>query len=170
MLRVYRTDLENLAPVVVGELDGELCLLTNQGVPEAVAELKRLFPKEDAEPGEPGQAVSTAELQAYAAGSLRRFSLPLRLAGSAFQQRVWRKLCEIPYGELWSYRDLAKALGTAPRAVGQALAANPIAIVVPCHRVVAADGSIGGYSGGLELKRRLLELEGIPAAGLFHQP
>lgn len=101
------------------------------------------------------------QLQAYFAGQRRTFDLPLDLYGSPFQQAVWRLLLEIPYGETRSYAHLAAALGRphAARAVGQANGANPLPIVVPCHRVIQADGSLGGYGGGLPLKRALLELE-----------
>ncbi len=104
---------------------------------------------------------TAAQLQAYFEGSLRTFSLPLDMAGTDFQLRVWNLLLEIPYGETRSYRDLAAALGTprAVRAVGTANGANPLPIVVPCHRVIGADGSLTGYGGGLPLKKQLLELE-----------
>ena len=102
-----------------------------------------------------------AQLQAYFAGELREFDLPLAAAGTAFQQRVWRALCDIPYGETISYGELARRIGqpTASRAVGLANGQNPISIVVPCHRVIGANGSLTGYGGGLERKRWLLAHE-----------
>jgi methylated-DNA-[protein]-cysteine S-methyltransferase len=101
------------------------------------------------------------QLGAYFAGELRDFDLPLRPQGTPFQIAVWKALREIPYGETHSYADIARRIGrpTAVRAVGRANGQNPLAIVVPCHRVIGADGSLTGYSGGLELKRALLELE-----------
>jgi methylated-DNA-[protein]-cysteine S-methyltransferase len=101
------------------------------------------------------------QLAAYFAGKLREFHLPLEMAGTDFQLRVWNRLLQIPYGETRSYGELARALGTpaAVRAVGAANGANPIAIVVPCHRVIGSNGALTGYGGGLPLKRRLLELE-----------
>jgi methylated-DNA-[protein]-cysteine S-methyltransferase len=101
------------------------------------------------------------QLTAYFAGSLREFDLPLEMKGTDFQMRVWRLLREIPYGETRSYRDLAVALGNprAVRAVGAANGANPLPIVIPCHRVIGANGSLVGYGGGLQLKKRLLEFE-----------
>ena len=101
------------------------------------------------------------QLDAYFAGELREFDLPLRPHGTAFQTDVWKALREIPYGETRSYADIARRIGrpTAVRAVGAANGRNPLAIVVPCHRVIGADGSLTGYAGGLELKRALLELE-----------
>ena len=102
-----------------------------------------------------------AQLQAYFAGELRDFDLPLDLQGTEFQRRVWRELLNIPYGETRSYSFVANALGApkAMRAVGAANGQNPIPIVVPCHRVIGAGGSLVGYGGGLPLKRFLLDLE-----------
>lgn len=101
------------------------------------------------------------QLRAYFAGKLRDFEVPLRGQGSAFQQRVWGALCKIPFGETESYGQLARRVGNpnASRAVGLANGKNPIGIIVPCHRVVGANGSLTGYGGGLERKRYLLELE-----------
>lgn len=102
-----------------------------------------------------------AQLQEYFRGQRREFTVPLQSAGSEFQQRVWAALCEIPYGQTWSYLQLALRIGDAlaTRAVGHANGANPIAIVIPCHRVINADGGDGGYGGGLWRKRILLDLE-----------
>ncbi len=90
------------------------------------------------------------------------FPLPLDLRGTPFQQQVWRELRKVPYGQTVSYGELARRVGRpgAVRAVGQAVGANPIPIIVPCHRVVGADGSLVGYGGGLEIKSALLRLEG----------
>jgi methylated-DNA-[protein]-cysteine S-methyltransferase len=102
------------------------------------------------------------QLEEYFAGSRRTFDLPLALQGTPFQQRVWRALTEIPYGETWSYGQLAKRIGNpkASRAVGLANGSNPISILVPCHRVIGADGSLTGYGGGMERKQWLLAHEG----------
>jgi methylated-DNA-[protein]-cysteine S-methyltransferase len=104
---------------------------------------------------------TTAQLQAYFAGELKEFTLRLRLHGTPFQQTVWDQLRRIPYGETRSYGDLADALGKpgASRAVGLANGKNPIGIIVPCHRVVGANGSLTGYGGGLDRKQRLLDFE-----------
>ena len=101
------------------------------------------------------------QLDAYFAGRLRRFDLALAPAGTAFQQRVWRALCDIPYGETVSYGALARRIErpAAVRAVGAANGQNPIAIVIPCHRVIGSDGRLVGYGGGLPAKSALLELE-----------
>lgn len=106
---------------------------------------------------------AVAQLRAYFAGELRRFDLPLAPSGTPFQRAVWAALCEIPYGTTVSYGALAQRLGRpgAVRAVGAANGRNPLPIVIPCHRVVAGDGTIGGYSGGFAVKRALLALEGV---------
>ena len=101
------------------------------------------------------------QLTAYWAGELRTFDVPLRMAGTPFQQQVWAALRTIPYGETWSYGKLAAEIGSpsASRAVGLANGRNPVGIVVPCHRVVGASGKLVGYGGGLERKRWLLDHE-----------
>jgi methylated-DNA-[protein]-cysteine S-methyltransferase len=102
-----------------------------------------------------------AQLDAYFAGELTEFDVDLRLDGTPFQQRVWAALRDIPYGETISYGELATRIGqpTASRAVGLANGRNPVAIIVPCHRVIGASGSLTGYGGGLDRKRTLLDLE-----------
>ena len=101
------------------------------------------------------------ELHEYFAGQRQDFSFPLDLRGTDFQKRCWRALLEIPYGETCNYRDIAQRVGTIGfRAVGMANHTNPIPIVVPCHRVIAANGTLCGYGGGLDTKRYLLKLEG----------
>lgn len=104
------------------------------------------------------------QLDAYFDGALREFDLPLRPTGTAFQRRVWSRLCAIPYGSTETYGALARELGTSPRALAGACGANPLPVIVPCHRVVAAGGALGGYSGGegVATKRALLRLEGTP--------
>jgi len=104
----------------------------------------------------------TRELGEYFQGHRRQFSFPLDLRGTDFQLACWRALLAIPYGETRSYADIARAVGRPQgfRAVGMANNRNPVAIVVPCHRVIASDGTLCGYGGGLDIKRNLLELEG----------
>jgi methylated-DNA-[protein]-cysteine S-methyltransferase len=108
------------------------------------------------------------QLRAYFDGELKDFQLVLDFEGTQFQKSVWHELEKIPYGRTRSYRELACDIGApkAIRAVGAANGANPIPIVVPCHRVIGSNGKLVGYGGGLELKRRLLELEGC-AVTLF---
>ncbi len=114
---------------------------------------------------EPFQDVR-AQLTEYLAGERRTFDLPLRPVGTLFQRRVWDELCRIPFGETISYAELARRVGQpgAARAVGSANGRNPIGLIIPCHRVIAADGGLGGYGGGLDRKRWLLRHE-AEAAG-----
>ena len=109
----------------------------------------------------PALAPYLRELKEYFAGERREFSFPLDLRGTEFQLACWHALLEIPYGETRSYRDIAQAIGHphAYRAVGMSNNRNPVAIVVPCHRVIASSGSLCGYGGGLDIKRKLLDLE-----------
>lgn len=147
-------------PTAVGELtllsDGDaltgLYLPSSKGHPGADPSLRR-----DAAPFT--QIVE--QLEAYFAGERTTFDVPLAPHGTAFQQRVWAQLRRIEYGKTQSYRDVAEAIGApkAMRAVGLANGRNPISIVVPCHRVVGANGALTGYGGGLHNKQLLLELE-----------
>jgi len=127
-------------------------------------------PAQDADPAD-GRAqaaldLAATQLREYLAGERSAFDLPLRATGNAFEQLVWAELVRIPYGETASYGEIARRIGHpgAARAVGRANARNPIAIVVPCHRVIGSDGSLTGYAGGLDLKRALLALEAAPTA------
>ncbi|HEY2770953.1 MAG TPA: methylated-DNA--[protein]-cysteine S-methyltransferase [Solirubrobacteraceae bacterium] len=106
-------------------------------------------------------AAARQQLEEYFAGSRETFELELSLRGNPFEQRVWAELLKIPYGETASYGQIAAAIGapSAPRAVGLANGRNPVAVIVPCHRVIGANGSLTGYGGGLERKRYLLDLE-----------
>jgi methylated-DNA-[protein]-cysteine S-methyltransferase len=103
------------------------------------------------------------QLTAYFDGRLTDFALPLAPLATRFQHRVWRAMCNIPYGEVRSYGELAKTLKTGPRAVGMACARNPLPVLIPCHRVVGANGALTGYTGadGLASKNFLLNLEGV---------
>jgi methylated-DNA-[protein]-cysteine S-methyltransferase len=109
------------------------------------------------------------QLGEYFAGERREFDLPLAPQGTPFERAVWAELAKIPFGETRSYGEIARTLGRpgAARAVGRANGANPLPIVVPCHRVIGADGSLTGFGGGLDVKSRLLELEGaaLPFGG-----
>jgi len=104
-----------------------------------------------------------AQLKAYLKGQLREFSLPLAPCGTEFQISVWKALCEIPYGATVSYKDIAVAVNNpkAFRAVGNANNRNPIPVFIPCHRVIASDGKLAGYGGGIKIKEKLLRLEGV---------
>lgn len=116
-----------------------------------------------AEPDSPTPLLRQAarQLEEYFAGRRKVFDLPLNPQGTPFQQKVWRALCAVPYGQTASYGRIAAAVGSpkACRAVGMANHANPIAIFIPCHRIIGSDGSLTGYGGGLDIKRALLALE-----------
>jgi methylated-DNA-[protein]-cysteine S-methyltransferase len=105
------------------------------------------------------------QLREYLAGKRKRFELPLEIHGTPFQKRVWDELKKIPYGRTWSYRELARRVGDprAARAVGSANGKNPICVFIPCHRVVRLSGELGGYTGGLDKKIFLLDLESAGA-------
>jgi methylated-DNA-[protein]-cysteine S-methyltransferase len=124
-----------------------------------------------ARPDEPAEdpvlVEACRQLQAYFAGELHDFELELEPSGTPYQRRVWEELCRIPFGTTISYGELARRIGrpTACRAVGAANGRNPIAIVIPCHRVIGADGSLTGYGGGLPTKRWLLAHEGVVLQG-----
>jgi methylated-DNA-[protein]-cysteine S-methyltransferase len=135
------------------------------------------FPPFEAVEGERNEAnrvllEAANELRAYFAGKLRIFRIPLNMQGTDFQKSVWSQLRKIPYGETRSYSQIAEAIGRpkAVRAVGTANGSNPVAIIVPCHRVIGSSGKLTGYGGGLPLKKRLLELEGAWSMGLALVP
>jgi len=123
--------------------------------------IRRHAPGARRAPGFAENREALTQLLEYLEGRRRSFDLPLDLRGTGFQRAVWRALLAIPYGETCSYADLARAVGrpTATRAVGAANGANPLPLVVPCHRVIASSGELAGYGGGRELKARLLAME-----------
>jgi methylated-DNA-[protein]-cysteine S-methyltransferase len=131
---------------------------------EPVADLSPIKSGQPSPGSLPSQILEEAlcQLRAYFAGSLRHFAVTLDPRGTEFQKAVWRQLETIPFGEVRSYAQVAQAIGAprAVRAVGAANGANPLPIVVPCHRVIGSGGKLVGYGGGLPLKKRLLELEG----------
>jgi methylated-DNA-[protein]-cysteine S-methyltransferase len=139
---------------------GPLTLFADDG---AIVALEWGWPPDSDEA--PGALLEEArdQLEAYFAGKLQRFTLPLAPYGTAFQKKVWQHLQDIPFGKVRTYGDLARELGTAPRALGGACGRNPIPILIPCHRVLASNGRLGGYSGmdGIDTKRFLLQLEGV---------
>lgn len=106
---------------------------------------------------------ASEQIREYLEGKRKVFDLPLNLKGTEFQQKVWSALTKIPYGETRSYKEIAEVIGNprSCRAVGMANNRNPISIIIPCHRVIGSDGKLVGYGGGIEQKKRLLELEGV---------
>jgi methylated-DNA-[protein]-cysteine S-methyltransferase len=154
-MTVYRIINSPVGPITLaGDDDGAL---TNLRMEDQTYEPSH----EGWEPDPSAFAEAAAQLDAYFAGEQFDFDVPLRMKGTPFQRSVWAALREIPYGETCSYGKLAANIGKpgASRAVGLANGRNPIGIIVPCHRVIGADGSLTGYGGGLDRKRTLLDLE-----------
>jgi AraC family transcriptional regulator of adaptative response/methylated-DNA-[protein]-cysteine methyltransferase len=157
-----------IGPMVAGATDDAVVLLEfaeRRMYPAQLAGLRRRIGP-TIEGGSPLLDRLEAQLGEYFDGARREFDLPLDTPGSAFQERVWAELRSIPYGETISYRELAERVdaGAAWRAVGRANGSNRVAVIVPCHRVVATGGALGGYGGGLPAKRLLLDLEAATAA------
>lgn len=151
---------------------GELVIVEAQGNIIAVQLEESETLKQHATHNEtPVIATGARQLNEYIGGNRREFDLPLLPQGTPFQLSVWKALLDIPYGETRSYRDIAIAIGNpkAVRAVGMANNRNPISFIIPCHRVIGADGSLVGYGGGLPLKKRLLEMEQAVAENRFHK-
>jgi methylated-DNA-[protein]-cysteine S-methyltransferase len=128
---------------------------------------RRSFRHDNLQPDDGHNAEAERQLREYLAGERRVFELPLDPVGTPFQRQVWDALWDIPYGEVTTYGEIARRIGNpkSVRAVGAANGANPIAVILPCHRVIGSDGSLTGYGGGLPLKRKLLELEGVQVPG-----
>lgn len=139
---------------------GPLTIFEHDG---AIVAIEWGWPPETDEPPSPLLERARDQLEEYFDGKRNSFDLPLAPTGTAFQKKVWQALAAIPFGRARSYGDLARELGTAPRALGGACGRNPIPIIIPCHRVLAGDKKLGGYSGmdGVDTKRFLLKLEGV---------
>jgi len=150
-------------------LEGDAEGLTGVGLPGDPETERAAFGAPTARPSGAAGAVlamAASQLEEYLSGARTAFTLPLCPRGTPFQLSVWHALADIPYGQTVTYGELARRVGRpgAARAVGQANGANPLPVVLPCHRVVASGGRLGGYGGGVALKRRLLELEGADVA------
>ena len=170
---VSTTHLETpLGTMVAGATDQGVCLLEFADRPMLPTQLKRVEARLGSKPT-PGdhRYLRTLEEQLadYFAGERKDFDIPLVLAGTDFQERVWRCLLEVPYGRTISYDELARRAGSpgGSRAAGGANGDNRIAIVVPCHRVIRANGDLGGYGGGIRRKQRLLDLEAGEVQGVL---
>ena len=153
-----------LGLMLLGAAGGKLCLAEFADQGRLEAQLRRVRQRLDATlvPGHEHPIDCVAgQLAEYFAGSRRRFELPLLPAGTALQRQVWETLLQIPYGETWTYGQVAAAINRprAARPVGRAVGANPLSIIVPCHRVIGSGGTLTGYGGGLWRKQRLLDLE-----------
>ncbi len=152
-----------IGPMTIGATEGAVVLADfteRRMMPAQLAAVRRRFGP-TVEGDSPLLDRTERQLGEYFAAERRTFDLPMDAPGSAFQERVWGELQAIPYGETIAYRDLAERVGApgAPRAVGRANGSNRLAVIVPCHRVIAAGGGLGGYGGGLAAKRYLLDLE-----------
>ncbi|MEZ7172275.1 methylated-DNA--[protein]-cysteine S-methyltransferase [Sporosarcina sp. OR05] len=143
--------------------DQGLCYIGSQGATfdELANWSKRHF--EGVKWVEDEAACHTSEVMEYLDGQRTTFDLPIDLKGTTFQQQVWKVVQDVPFGEIVSYSDIAQRLGrpSAVRAVGRAIGANPVLFIVPCHRILAKNGSLTGFRGGLPMKEQLLRLEGI---------
>jgi methylated-DNA-[protein]-cysteine S-methyltransferase len=152
---IYTTFDSPIGELLLAGDDSGLHLLSMQAAPRP-RKVAREWRRDDE-----AFAATRAQLEEYFAGTRREFDVELSLHGNPFELRVWQELCRIPYGETASYGEIAAAVGapSAARAVGLANARNPVALIVPCHRVIGANGALTGYGGGLERKRFLLDLE-----------
>ncbi|MES2508531.1 MAG: methylated-DNA--[protein]-cysteine S-methyltransferase [Pseudomonadota bacterium] len=159
-----------LGKMVIAATDRGLAGLWFEGQRHSPAELTGSKPTWPSRPEHPILVKASAQLKQYFAGERQQFDLPLDLSGGTdFQQSVWKVLLAIPQGGTTSYGDVSQRIGNpaAVRAVGAAVGRNPVSIVVPCHRVVGANGSLTGYAGGLDRKTALLKLEGALQENMF---
>jgi len=157
---------------IIGTFEGELCLLDYRYRKQRDRVDARIKKELGAEYVFESNSIiedTIIQLQDYFIGKRKEFEIPLRLIGSDFQKKVWKALQHIPYGSTVSYLQLAKEIGNAKavRAVANANGANAIGIIVPCHRVIASDGTLGGYAGGLRTKSKLLIIEKAPIMGVL---
>ncbi|MFQ6015532.1 MAG: methylated-DNA--[protein]-cysteine S-methyltransferase [Anaerolineae bacterium] len=153
-----------LGKLYIASTEKGLCRIAFEGEEDEFFQwLTRQFGSENLVEDESKNGLASEQLKDYLAGGRREFALSVDLRGTAFQKAVWGELMRIPYGVTVSYKEVAERIGkpAAIRAVGSANGANPIPIVIPCHRVVGSDGSLTGYSAGLEIKKALLRLEGV---------
>jgi AraC family transcriptional regulator of adaptative response/methylated-DNA-[protein]-cysteine methyltransferase len=158
----YAIAKSSLGFVLVAATDRGLCRVAMSGSRESLRKaLAEEYPRATLEESDVELAPRVAEVLRHVEGRARADSLPLDVRATAFQRRVWDALREIPYGETRTYSDIARSIGAprAARAVGSACGQNPVALVIPCHRAVREDGGLGGYAWGLDVKRRLLEIE-----------
>ncbi|GMQ30902.1 methylated-DNA--[protein]-cysteine S-methyltransferase [Algoriphagus confluentis] len=171
LTQTFKTPVGEL---ILGAFENQLCLCDwkyrkmRKSIDSRIqAGLNAEFIEEDS----PVFSQTKLQLQEYFDGKRKVFDLPLMLVGTPFQKQVWRALLEIPFGQTASYLELSQQLGNpdAIRAVASANGANAISIVIPCHRIIGSDGSLVGYAGGLEAKKKLLLLEGVKASSAKNQ-
>jgi methylated-DNA-[protein]-cysteine S-methyltransferase len=161
---IVQHDRTEIGELVLGSFQGRLCLLGfgNRDMAQMVTD--RIGKRLGADVTGQDDALldeTRRQIDEYLAGRRKTFDIPLLLVGTDFQRSVWNALLQVPYGATASYLQIARAIGKekAVRAVGNGTAANPISIIVPCHRIIGSGGELVGYGGGLSVKRRLLELE-----------
>ena len=161
MIEIATCELSLLGPVTVATSAEGLVLVALEEREAALARLARRFPKAVVAEGGALCEAALAQLAEYAAGKRTRFELPLAPGGTPFQQSVWEAVCAVPYGQTRTYSQIAAAVGrpAAVRAAGAANGANPLCVIIPCHRLLGSDGSLTGYEYGLPMKKALLELE-----------
>jgi len=163
MTVLYTAHDSPIGRLYLAQYDNQLCALSlgEKAKDKLFEHLRSIDPNAEIQASKPAFAMIIIQLNEYFAGQRTEFDLPLTLKGTGFQESVWNELLKISYGKTISYGELAERLGNpgGMRAVGAANGQNPIHIIVPCHRVIAADGSLGGYTGGLEIKHKLLDLE-----------
>ena len=173
MKKTHRSVTDAHATTVVDSPVGQLCLAaTDEGLTHILFLAKMdQIPQVVPGTGAAARIVRETERQLadYFGGRRREFDVPLAPAGTEFQRAAWKALADVPYGKTISYAELARRMDRprAVRAVGAANGANPIPIILPCHRIIGADGTLTGYGGGLDTKRRLLSLEGVDLQGGF---
>ena len=158
----------SLGRILVATTGSGICAILIDDVREALLrDLRRRFPKATLHEAQAAPNATFAKVVQFVEAPSRGLDVPLDLRGTPFQQRVWQVLCQVPPGTTTSYLEIARRIGapTSSRAVGAAIAANPIAVAVPCHRVLRSDGGLSGYRWGVDRKRALLEREGQRETG-----
>jgi methylated-DNA-[protein]-cysteine S-methyltransferase len=168
-MKIYITKMPSpIGELIIASSDKGLLHINFNDEGDFTAVMRRLVPDAEMEFDTDKNDEIVKQLQQYFAGHRTSFDIPFYLIGTEFQKKVWRALCEIPFGQTASYKEIARRIKNpnAMRAVGQANNKNPIPIVIPCHRIIGANGSLVGYGGGLEKKQKLLSLE-YSTEGLF---
>ncbi len=162
-MKIYISKLESPFGIIyLASSDDGLVQIGLSTEEKFLVELNKKYPKSQIEENDAKNEMALQQLKDYFSGERNEFSVPIRLAGTEFQKKVWNELLKIPYGQTISYGEIARNIGNpkAVRAVGLANNRNPVSIIVPCHRVIGANGKLVGYGGGLDMKENLLRLEG----------
>ncbi len=162
-MKIYLSKLDSpFGRIFLASSDNGLVQIGLAAREKFLSEVQKKYPESDLVEDDSKNHAVVDQLSEYFRGKRMTFSVPIRFDGTDFQNKVWHALTEIPYGQTVTYKEVAEKIGNpkAVRAVGNANNRNPIAIVVPCHRVIGADGKLVGYGGGLEMKEKLLKLEG----------